>query len=335
MINIAVIGCGYWGPNYIRIFSGLPSATVSHCCDIDTAKLSSIKSIYPTVATTTRYQDILENAKIDAVCISTPASTHYTIGREALLNGKHVLIEKPLALSSEDAQALVRLARKEDRILMVGHVYLYHPAVQKIKSYFSEGQFDDLYYLYSARTGLGPVRRDTNAMWDLAPHDLSIYLYLLGEMPKNVSANGACHLQDGIEDMVLLAIEFPRKVMGYIHASWLDPYKSRRLTIVGKSKMLLFEDTNPTEKIKIFDQKEVEQEARTYGEFLLQERSGDIHIPKIESAEPLRNECMQFIQCIEENADPITNGEEGLQIVKILEAAEKSLKSSGVPVAVE
>lgn len=285
--------------------------------------------------TTTKYQDIFDNRKIDAVCISTPASTHYEIGRKALLSGKHVLIEKPLALSSEHAKALVGLARKEERILMVGHVYLYHPAVQKIKSYFDDGEFDDLYYLYSARTGLGPVRRDTNAMWDLAPHDLSIYTYLLGETPKSVSANGACHLQNGIEDVVMLVLEFPRKVMGYVHASWLDPYKSRRLTIVGKSKMLLFEDTNPTEKIKIFDRQEVEQEAHSYGEFLLQDRSGDIHIPKIESTEPLRNECVQFIQCINTNTDAISNGEEGLQIVKILEAADRSLKNRGVPVAIK
>ena len=252
-----------------------------------------------------------------------------------MLNGKHVLVEKPLALSVSDGEALVKIAKDQKRILMVGHVYLYHPAVQKMKSYIKNKELEDLYYLYSVRTGLGPIRRDTNAMWDLAPHDMSIYLHLLDQMPKNVSARGASYLQNGIEDVVLLSIEFSRKIMGYIHVSWLDAYKVRKLTIVSKGKMIVFDDTNSNEKLKIFDQGVAMREPSTYGEFLLQVRTGDIYIPKIESTEPLRNQCMDFIECIEKNVNPIANGEEGVKTVKVLEAAQRSLEKGGASISVQ
>ena len=335
MIKIAVIGCGYWGPNYIRTFNELPSSSVYLCCDIDVDRLNYIKRIYPFVNITTNYADILKNPKIDAVCISTPASTHYEIAKESLLHGKHVLVEKPLTLSVNDGEDLIKIAKDQKRILMVGHVYLYHPAVQKIKSYIKNGKLGDLYYLYSVRTGLGPIRRDVNAMWDLAPHDVSIYLHLLDQMPKNVSARGASYLQNGIEDVVLLYMEFPGKVMGYIHVSWLDAYKVRKMTIVCKGKMLVFDDTNSSEKLKIFDQGVATGEPSTYGEFLLQVRTGDIYIPKIESTEPLRNQCMDFIECIEKNVNPKANGEEGLKIVKVLEAAQRSLEKGGASINVQ
>jgi len=335
MIKIAVIGCGYWGPNYVRTFNELSSSSICLCCDVDVDRLNYIKGIYPFIKVTTNYSDILKDPKIDAVCISTPASTHYEIVKESLLNGKHVLVEKPLALSVSDGEALVKIAKDQKRILMVGHVYLYHPAVQKMKSYIKNKELEDLYYLYSVRTGLGPIRRDTNAMWDLAPHDMSIYLHLLDQMPKNVSARGASYLQNGIEDVVLLSIEFSRKIMGYIHVSWLDAYKVRKLTIVSKGKMIVFDDTNSNEKLKIFDQGVATREPSTYGEFLLQVRTGDIYIPKIESTEPLRNQCMDFIECIEKNVNPIANGEEGVKTVKVLEAAQRSLEKGGASISVQ
>jgi predicted dehydrogenase len=335
MIRIAVIGCGYWGPNYVRTFNELPLSSVRLCCDIDVIRLNYIKRIYPFVKTTTNYVDILKNPKIDAVCISTPASTHYKMAKESLLYGKHVLVEKPLTLSVKDGEDLVKIAKDQKRVLMVGHVYLYHPTVQKMKDYIQNEEFKDLYYLYSVRTGLGPIRRDVNAMWDLAPHDVSIYLHLLDQMPKNVSARGASYLQNGIEDVVLLYMEFPGKVMGYIHVSWLDAYKVRKMTIVCKGKMLVFDDTNSSEKLKIFDQGVATGEPSTYGEFLLQVRTGDIYIPKIESTEPLRNQCMDFIECIEKNVNPKANGEEGLKIVKVLEAAQRSLEKGGASINVQ
>jgi len=335
MTKIAIIGCGYWGPNYIRTFNELPSSNVCLCCDIDVDRLNYVKGIYPFIKTTTDYTDILRNSKIDAVCISTPASTHYEMAKESLLYGKHVLIEKPLALSVKDGEDLVEIAKDQKKILMVGHVYIYHPAIQKLKDYIQNGELKDLYYLYSVRTGLGPVRRDVNAMWDLAPHDISIYLHLLDQMPKNVSARGASYLQNGIEDVVLLSMEFRRKIMGYIHVSWLDAYKVRKLTVVSKRKMIVFDDTNSSEKLKIFDQGVFMREPSTYGEFLLQVRTGDIHVPKIESTEPLRNQCMDFIECIEKNVNPIANGEDGLKTVRVLEAAQRSLEKNGASTNVQ
>jgi len=335
MIKIAVIGCGYWGPNYVRTFNELPSSSVCLCCDIDVDRLNYIKGIYPFVKITTRYGDILKNPNVDAVCISTPASTHYRMVKESLLCGKHVLVEKPLTLNVKEGEDLVKIAEDQKRVLMVGHVYIYHPAVQKVKDYIQNDELKDLYYLYSVRTGLGPIRRDANAMWDLAPHDVSIYLHLLDQMPKNVSARGASYLQNGIEDVVLLSMEFPRKIMGYAHVSWLDAYKMRKLTIVSKGKMIVFDDANSNEKLKIFNQGVATREPSTYGEFLLQVRTGDIYIPKIESTEPLRNQCMDFIECIEKNVNPIANGEEGVKTVKVLEAAQRSLEKGGASVNVQ
>lgn len=333
MVNIAVIGCGYWGPNYVRTFSELPSSKVSVCCDLDSNRLDYIKGMYPLVKTTTNYHDLLQDPEIDAVSVSTPASTHYEIAKESLLLGKHVLVEKPLTLSVKEGKELLSIAQKQMKVLMVGNVYLYHPAVQKVKSYLSSENIE-LYYLYSIRTGLGPIRRDTNALWDLAPHDISIFLYLLGQMPQNASVRGASYLQNGIEDVAVMALEFPRNIMGYIHVSWLDPYKVRKLTIVSNSKMLVFDEGNSIEPLKIFDRGVSKLEASSYGEFLLEVRGGDIYAPKIESAEPLRRMCADFVECIDKGANPISNGEVGLKTVRILEAAQRSLKNKGAPVNV-
>lgn len=330
MIRVAVIGCGYWGPHYLRVFNELEGARTSLCCDLDAERLVQIKARYPSVGTTTNHREILLDQEIDAVCISTSASSHYELAKECLTHGKHVLVEKPMALSVKDAEELVSTARKEGLILMVGHIYLYHPAVQRIKRYLTEAQLEDLYYLYSVRTGLGPIRADTNALWDLAPHDISMFLYLLDRMPINVSARGASYLQHGIEDVVSLSMEFPGKAMGYAHVSWLDPYKLRRLTIVSKDKMILFDDASSDEKLKILDQGFLKRDASTYGEFLLEARRGDIHVPRIEPSEPLRSQCMNFIECIRTGGRPLADGEQGLKIVRVLEAAQRSLDNLGV-----
>jgi len=329
MVTIAVIGCGYWGPNYVRTFNELPSSNVCSCCDLDVTRLNYVKGIYPFIKTTTNHLRILDNPRIDAVCVSTPASTHYGIVKESLLHGKHVLVEKPLTLNVKEGEDLMKTAQDQNRILMIGHVYLYHPAVQKVKNIIQNNELGELHYLHSVRTGLGPIRRDVNAMWDLAPHDISIYLHLLGQIPKNVSARGASYLQNNVEDVVSLSMEFPRKIMGFIHVSWLDARKTREMTIVGKTKMVVFNDTNSNEKLKIYHQGVATREPSTYGEFLLQVRTGDIFAPKIESTEPLRKQCMDFVECIEKGSEPLSNGKEGLKVLKVLEAAQLSLKNDG------
>jgi predicted dehydrogenase len=234
-----------------------------------------------------------------------------------------------MALKVKDAEELVSIARAESLILMVGHIYLYHPVVEQIKKYLAEFRPEDIYYLHSVRTGLGPIRADTNALWDLAPHDISMFLHLLDRMPMNVSARGASFLQKGIEDVVSLSMEFPGKSMGYIHVSWLDPYKLRRLTIVGKDRMILFDDTSSDEKLRILNQGFLKKNTSTYGEFILEARRGDIHVPRIEPGEPLRTQCANFIECIRTGARPLADGEQGLKTVRILEAAQRSLNSMG------
>lgn len=336
MIKIGVIGCGYWGPNYIRVFSELSASYVSVFCDINANKLEHIKRIYPSIKQTKKYMDVLRDPKIDAVCISTPASTHYEIARDSLLHGKHVLVEKPFVLDIKEGKDLVKIAKNEKRILMVGHVYLYHPVIQKIREYICNNELGSLYCLHSTRTGLGPIRRDVNAMWDLAPHDISIFLYLLDNMPLNVSARGASYLQEGIEDVVFTTLEFPEKILCNVHTSWLDPYKIRNLTLVGSRKMLVFNETDPYEKVKILNKgASVKESHESFGDFLFQVRTGDIYIPRIEFSEPLKNQCQHFLECIYKDKQPLTDGKEGLRVIKVLEAAHLSLRNNGASVEVE
>lgn len=333
--RIAIIGCGYWGPNYIRAFNETLPGSVEVVCDSDRARLERVKSTFPFARGVPDYHDILEDPRVDAVCVSTPATTHHQIAGDCLLHGKHVLVEKPMALNVKDGEDLVNVAGRMKKVLMVGHVYLYHPAVSKIKELLSSGEFGELYYAYSVRTGLGPIRNDTNAMWDLAPHDVSMFLYLLGEMPHTVTATGGSHLQKGIEDVVLLSMEFPKRRFAYVHVSWLDPHKLRRLTIVGRDKMILFEDTNPNEKLKVFSQSVSTRETASYGEFMLQASGGDVFAPWLDSTEPLKNECKAFIDSTRGESSPLTDGAHGLQVVRVLEAASKSLKDGGLTVSVE
>jgi len=302
---------------------------------MDSSKLGLIEKVYPFIKKTTNYLDVLKDPTVDAVCISTPATTHYKIAKDALLYGKHILIEKPMSLCVDEGRDLVETAKDKNRVLVIGHVYLYHSAVQWIKRFISSGEIGDVYYLYSTRTGLGPIRKDVNAMWDLATHDISICLYLLDCMPVNVSAKGFSYLQNGIEDVVFLVLEFPEKIVCHIHASWLDPYKIRRLTIVGSKKMLVFNDTDLFENLKILDKgASVKETHTTYEDFLLQVRTGDIHIPKVESVEPLKSQCIHFLNCLKKGVMPLTNGEESLKVIQVLEAANKSLKNGGISVEV-
>jgi len=280
---------------------------------------------------------LVYNPNVDAVVVSTPASTHYEMVKECLEYGKDVLVEKPFTLSSRDAEELVVLARKKERVLMVGHTFIYNPAFCELKRLASSGDLGGIYYLHFSRTGLGPIRKDVNVMWDLAPHDLSMLLHLVEEMPVRVSARGQSYLQEGIEDVVFMTLDLPNGVLAGVHASWLDPYKIREVTVVGSKKMAVFDDVEKLETLKIFD-KGVERSGEKiyagYGEFQLSVRDGDIRIPKIEPGEPLKNQCKHFLECITKRKEPITGGEEGLKVVQILEAAQKSLGSNGVPISV-
>ncbi len=336
MVNVAVIGYGYWGPNLVRNFSRISSANLIACCDLAEENLQKIKQLYPSVKTTRDYAEILNDSNTDAVVIATSASTHYDLAKQALMYDKHVYVEKPLTLDSVTSSELVDLAEKKNKILMVGHLLEYHPAIRKVKSYVESGEMGEVYYLYSQRLNLGKVRRDENALWSLAPHDISVILYLLDMEPVEVTTRGESYLRDGIEDVVFCSLHFSNSVMAHMQISWLDPHKIRKLTIVGSKKMVVFDDMESAEKIKIYD-KGVEglggQDYKSYGEDLTL-RFGDIVIPSIKMEEPLRTECLHFIECIEEGKKPLSDGHDGLRVVKVLEAAQKSLKSGGCPIKI-
>lgn len=328
-MKTAIIGCGYWGPNYVRIFNEIDDSNLLYIADVDHKKLAKVVK-NSDIKITKNYEKILEDDEVEAVVISTPSSTHYKIAKDCILKDKHVLVEKPLTLSSKESKELIELAESRKKLLMVGHTFIFNPAVQKLKEYIKNGTLGEIHYLSFVRTGLGPVRKDVNAMWDLAPHDISILNYLLESTPSKVSARGEWYIQQGIEDVVFLNLKFENKILANIHASWLNPQKVRQVTVVGSKKMAVFDDVSQTEKLVLFD-KGVQKEYTyaSYGEFQLKLRSGDILIPDIKMTEPLKNECIHFIECIKNNKKPITDGRSGLEVVRILEMAQESLKNAG------
>jgi predicted dehydrogenase len=334
MINIAVIGSGDWGKNLVRNFSQLENVRLKTVCDTDEKRLQHVRSAYPGVSTTAKLAEVLDDKDINAVVIASPAVLHYQMVEAALRKGKHTYVEKPFTLKSGEAQKLVDLAREKKLILMVGHLLKYHPAVTYLKNLIDSGGIGEVYYLYSQRLNLGKVRSDENAMWSFAPHDLAVINYLLGETPVSVSAWGEAYLQKDIDDVVFMTLGFKSKKIAHVHLSWLDPHKVRRLTIVGSKKMVVFDDTEATDKIKIYDKgasKETNYE--TYGEYISL-RFGDIVIPHLKLTEPLNVLCKHFIDCIAKNKTPLTDGQDGLEVVKILEAAQQSLDQDGVPVRI-
>lgn len=334
LINVAVIGYGYWGPNLARNFHQLPDARLALVSDLDAARLAEVARLYPTTAVTTDYRQALARPEIAAVAVATPVRTHFAIAQEALLAGKHVLVEKPLALTSAEAEALIALAEQQRRTLMVGHTFEYNPAVWKIKEFIAAGEIGQVYYAYANRVNLGRVQWDVNALWSIAPHDISILLYLLETMPLEVSARGATYLSQGVEDVVFLTLTFPDNVLAHVQASWLDPSKVRRLTIVGSEKMIIYDDVDNEAKVKIYDKGVYRKGNAAYGEFQFRVHSGDIHIPRIDMTEPLKNECAHFIECVRTGRRPRTDGACGLRVVRVLEAAQQSLERGGASVKV-
>lgn len=334
-VRIGLVGYGYWGPNLARNFHQLPDAWLVACADADEARLREVARLYPSIQQTARdARELIENPTLDALVIATPARSHFALVSQALEAGKHVLVEKPLALTSADARALTELAGKHKRVLMVGHTFEYNPAVWKIQELLDAGALGELFYIYSNRVNLGRVQTDINALWSIAPHDVSILLALLKTMPLSVSAHGATYVNPGVEDVVFALLNFPNNVVGHIHASWLDPSKTRQMTLVGSEKMIVYDDVDPEAKLKIYD-KGVYKRGDAFGEFQLRVRSGDIAIPKIDLTEPLRYECAHFIECVRENKTPRTDGENGVRVVRVLEAATESLKRGGALVRLE
>ncbi|MEA1912835.1 MAG: Gfo/Idh/MocA family oxidoreductase [candidate division WOR-3 bacterium] len=322
-MKIGIVGAGSWGSNLIRNFCEIIGDEKVVVCDARNEKTSKIQEIYPEIETTKNLKDILLNAQIQAVVVATPTATHYRIAKDVLLSGKHLFVEKPITLNVKEAEELIELSEKKNLTLMVDHLLEYHPAVEEMKKLIEKGELGEIYYIYSQRLNLGPIRSPENALWSLGPHDVSIYLYLIGEEPNWVSATGGAYIQKDkrIHDTVFVNLHFSSGIDAYSQLSWLDPNKIRRLTVVGSEKMAVFDDMEPRNKLTIFD-----KGAEWREEGGVEVRYGDIHIPNIPLIEPLRLACNHFLKCIREKKRPRSDGYDGLRVLKVLERAQKSLE---------
>lgn len=335
-LGIAVVGCGYWGPNLIRNFMRVRGGHLVAVCDREAARLEAIGREYPGVRRHREYDALLEDPQVQAVAIATSAAQHHRLAKKALLSGRHVYVEKPICLSSIEARELVETAERNARVLMVGHLLKYHPAVEFLKEYIDAGYLGDIRYVYSQRLNLGQVRQDENALWSLGPHDVAVANWLLGEAPLEVCAVGESYLQPGIHDVVFLTIRYPDQKLAHVHVSWLDPHKTRTLTVVGSLQMAVFDDMEPSEKVRLYDKGvDLPTLAGSDPSAGLKLRFGDICIPRISGAEPLLAQCQHFVDCVQEGRTPRSGGVDGLRVVQVLEAAQRSLKAGGQPVAIE
>ncbi len=327
-IRVGVIGYGYWGPNLARNFFDLPSVELVAIADAKDDRLFRARSLYPDVRITQDYTDFF-NMQLDAVVVAVPPVLHYPIAKKCLEQGLHVLVEKPMTQSSHHAEELIQLAESKNLVLMVGHTFTYNSAVVALKKYIESGELGEIYYIDTARLNLGLFQRDSNVLWDLAPHDISILLYLLDQKPISVTAQGIPCVFENMFDVAYVNLIFPNQIPAYIHVSWLDPCKVRRITVVGSKKMIVFNDLENEQKLKIYDKGvDAPEYTDSYGEFHCNYRSGDIIIPNIRVVEPLRQECQHFVDSILNSTQPDSNGQSGLNVVKILEAAEYSLKNN-------
>lgn len=334
-MNIGLIGCGYWGINYIRVFSELRDSVVATVCDVDQERLDMVKKRFPWVKEAGIFQQFLCDPKVEAVVVATPTCTHYEIAKESLLHDKHVLVEKPLATKVEEGEELVELAKKRKRVLMVGHTFLYNPGIRKMKECIESDDFGQVYYLNATRTHLGLIRSDVNAIWDLAPHDVSIFNYLMNAQPLWVSAVGASCLHNNREDVGFITLSYPQGIVGNIRVSWIDSNKVREVVVVGSKKRVVFDDLNNLEKIRIFEKgASITGGVDSFGEFQLSLRDGDIISPKVETSEPLKNQCAHFLDCIQHGSTPLTDGWNGLTVVKVMVAIEQSLRANGMRINV-
>jgi predicted dehydrogenase len=336
-IGIGIIGCGYWGINYVRVFDELPGCRVLGVCDLSEDRLSRVRQRFPHVATYTDLSALL-NEQTEAIVVATPSSTHYMLARQCLLSGKHVLVEKPFVTEGvAEGERLIALAKDRQRTLMVGHTFLYNPSVRVMKEYVDAGDCGEIYYLHATRTNLGPIRKDANALWDLIPHDLSIFGYLLGSQPLWVSAVATRLLRNSREDVGFVTLAYPNGVLGHIHASWADPDKVREVVLVGSKRRVVFNDLNTRESIRIFEKgiSPSETDVDSFGEFRLLIRDGDIVSPKVEAGEPLKNQCAHFLECMANGSRPLSDGVNGLEVVRTLLAIDESVRRNGAPVEVQ
>ena len=332
MVSMAVVGAGNWGKNIVRNFASLPGVRAKYICDLREPVRKSMASLYPDATVTGDVDAALADADVQAVAIAVDAPAHYGLAKKALQAGKHTYVEKPLTLSSAESQELVDLAEAKGLKLMVGHLLEYHPAVGYLKSMIGNGQVGEPLYLYFQRVNLGIVRQAENAWWSLAPHDVSVACYLFDATPVSVSASGHAYLQDGIEDVIFANLKFADGKMAHIHVSWLDPHKIRKVTLVGSQKMVVFDDMEASEKVRVYDKAaEVQRTVESYVEAITL-RTGDILIPRVPGGEPLKVECQHFIDCIEKDQTPRSDGRDGLRVVQVLEAGTESLARGGEPV---
>jgi predicted dehydrogenase len=338
MVRIAQVGVGYWGKNLLRNFASIEGVEVVAVCDQRTQALEPLEKLYPSARMTSNFDEVLKDDALDAIVVATETPHHYELARASLQKGKHVFVEKPMARSATEAEDLVRLAEQYECRLMVGHLLLYHPAFVFVENLIARGELGQVYYLYSQRVNLGIIRQRENALESLAPHDLSIALQFMNGEPVAVSAQGQAYLQRGIEDVAFATVYFDNGQLAHLHTSWLDPQKIRKVTVVGSRRMAVVDDTSATEKVRLYDKGvDVRPGDHRYAEYpeVMSIRSGDIRIPDIAFEEPLRAECRHFVECVRSGQTPKSDGRNGLTVVRLLEAAQRSVRERGVCIEIE
>ena len=333
-VRIGIIGLGYWGPNLARALASTPGCELAYACDLDEGNRARLEGRYPGTVLTDRFDDLLEDDTLDAIVVATGAPSHHAIGMRVLTAGKHALIEKPLALTVADARELVATAEAGNRVLMVGHLLRFHPVFQQLHDITASGELGRMLYLYTNRVNFGKVRADENALWSLAPHDISLALAIAGERPEEVSARGEAFLREGVEDVVFGYLHFPSGLVAHLHVSWLDPHKSRKLTVVGSEGMAVFDDTEADRKLTVYEKASSPSRFDTWGEFQAL-RTGDVKIPQVPNAEPLIQETKAFVDAIVAGQATVASGDEGLAVVEVLTALQTSLEQHGAPVRLD
>jgi predicted dehydrogenase len=324
-VRVGVVGLGYWGPNLARNFAAIPGVELAWCCDASEQSRTRWAPSFQTARFTADIDDLLSDDALDGIVLATPVPTHGPPAERVLDAGKHCLVEKPLAYTVADAERAVAAAERSGRILMVGHLLVYHPGVDKLKAIADSGELGDIHYIYSHRLNLGKLRSDENALWSLGAHDISVVLHLAGEDPDFVEARGEAYTRAGVEDVVFSFLRFPSGVAAHLHMSWLDPHKMRSFTVVGAKKMATFDDMELERKVTIYD-KGFDEDTHSYGEYIT--RSGDIHSPRISNREPLRIECEHFVECIRSGTTPRSDGAAGLRVVRVLAALQENLDAT-------
>jgi predicted dehydrogenase len=333
--RVALIGVGYWGPNYARVLAELEQTELVWACDIDEGSLDLVRGRYPDVHTTTDLGEILSDSSVDGVIVATPTSTHAAVTLAALSAGKHVLCEKPLAASTSECDNVIDAAEENGCIVMAGHTFIFNPAVRRVRELITSEVIGRVLYCHAARTALGPIREDVNALWDLASHDISILLYLLEKEPVEVAAHGGSYIRENTEDVVFLSLRFADSILANVHVSWLDPYKVRKVTLIGDRRMVVFDDVSPDEKLRLFDKSAgydapaAEARGADYGEYKAIVRDGDILIPKVPATEPLKEQVRHFVDCCRDGVQPLTDAQFARRVVAVLEAGSQSLQQGG------